>query len=126
MSVKITYRGWAGHFICCDRCLFRLNTLIECGRSKVVVSTVGAMVDIHKTDANGKCVFDAIGHDRHYETMAFYAKYDGEFWDADVSRQINFGSPWRWPKLADELKAQAGHEKVVAEIVGKMERGEKL
>ena len=118
---KITYRGWPGHFILGDRCRFRLNTLIEYGQKRIVVSTVGLLVD---RPANQ---FEPIGNDRYYETMAFWATLIkdewGEFWEADVTQPIDFDSPWRWPSIKDELKAQAGHEVVVQEIAGKLKEG---
>ena len=120
---KITERGWGGHFICAERCLFRRNTLIDFGKKKIVVSTVGMMRDLH--DFQGKNGFDAIGAGgRYYETMAFRAKKEGQYWDADVTKQISFDSEWAicseegWKKLPDDAdnKANDMHEAVVAEL----------
>jgi hypothetical protein len=64
--VTRTERGWGGHFICADRCLFRRNTLLhntDTG-AKIVISTVGLM----KGPDGG---IEAIGWERYYETMAF-------------------------------------------------------
>lgn len=118
MKAKVTYRGWPGHFCCVHVCGFRLNTLIECGKTKIVVSTVG-----WRRGKTGK--IEEIEFGRYYETRAFHAKRQGEFWDADVTREIQFNSPWSWGKK-DELKAQKGHERVVAEIVRRLEAGETL
>jgi hypothetical protein len=119
MKPKIIERGWAGHFICADRCMFRRNTLIDFGRNKIIVSTVGMMKDIHNDSG-----FDTIGAGgRYYETMAFKAKKDGPYWDVDVSEEITFESEWaicaeslkKLPEDADN-KANDMHNKVVAEL----------
>ena len=79
--MKTTERGYAGHFICAHRCTFTRNTLIEHYKIRVVVSTVGAML------LNDE--YETIGFERYYETMAFHAKFEDPYWEADVSRQID-------------------------------------
>jgi len=109
---KITDRGWAGHFICADRCRFRRNTLIDFGKKKIVVSTVGVM-----PNPLGEG-FTTIGLNRHYETMAFRAKKDGAYWDADVTKEVSFESNWRVEKISDDSdnKANEMHDAVVKEL----------
>lgn len=123
-KVKRTERGWGGHYILCDRCLFRRNTLLEYNDLKIVVSTVGLMRNIH--NENPKTIeekFDTVGCNRYYETMAFHAGND-EYLDADVSRQLNFESKWCINKIDAELEANDMHETVVEEISQKMAKGE--
>lgn len=122
MKAKTTERGWAGHFICAGRCRFRRNTLVEYGKIKIVVSTVGLMDSL---DKDGK--FKKIGLDRYYETMAFHAiKDDKRYHDADVSMQINFDSKWSINETDADDKANVMHDKVVKEIAKKLENGEKF
>jgi hypothetical protein len=125
-KAKVTYRGWPGHFICGARCVFHLNTLIEFRDTKVVVSTVGMMQDYSHPDFRNKHVFDTVGLDRYYETMAFHAKRDGEFYDADVVREISFESEWAYSLLEDEWRANKGHWAVVEELASKLESGQPL
>lgn len=117
-KAKRTERGWAGHFCCADSCKFRRNTLLEYNGKAIVVSTVGNMfIDNELRE---------IGCSRHYETMAFYAD-DTEYKDADVSKEIPFDSPWSLKWHEDgyiDNEANAMHEKVVAELTGKLKRGE--
>src|SRR5690625_2999714 len=76
-------RGWAGHFICSDSCRFRRNTLLTYKDIRIVVSTVGLM------ERDGK--FETIGHNRHFETMAFHSDpTDTRYYDANVSKQVYF------------------------------------
>lgn len=114
-TIKLTERGWAGHFICADRCGFRRNTLIECGDDKVVVSTVG---NYRPKSALDK--IQTIGYNRYYETMAFHAKLDDlkEYWEADVSESYSFSSEWSIPDLENAVdnRADAMHNQVVEEI----------
>jgi hypothetical protein len=108
---KVTYRGWGGHFIGGHRCLFRLNTLIEYKDIKIVVSTVGNYME----EINGNRKIRELGFNRYFETMAFHAKKEGEFWEADVAKEISFESPWSYGK-DEEWKANKGHWDVVDEI----------
>lgn len=117
--VKRTERGWPGHFCLADRCLFRRNTLLECGDIKIVVSTVGLMKDPHD---GGQ--WAEIGYKRHYETMVFHASTsDTRYHDADVTRQIYFESPWAISEVDADDQANIMHEMVVEEITDKLERG---
>lgn len=103
-------RGWAGHFICANRCLFRRNTLLCRGKLKVVVSTVGLLF-LNENDKEPT----PIGFKRHYETMVFEAD-KSQYNDADVTKPITFDSPWALELPADDLAANAMHEDVVDEI----------
>lgn len=126
MNIKRTERGWAGHFICSDRCKFRRNTLIEYGEKKIVVSTVGCLVIDDKVES--------IGVNRWYETMAFeayYSEFDGcGYWEADVSKNVPFDSPWclfaeTWEELCHthpdvDNVANDMHDTVVKELSEKI------
>lgn len=117
MKLKITERGWAGHFICASSCLFRRNTLIEFGKKKIVVSTVGGM-QLKENDT-----IKEIGLNRFYETMAFRAKKEGQYLDADVLKPIFFESKWALGKEKNDNIVNMMHENVVNEIVKKMKVG---
>jgi hypothetical protein len=112
--IKRTERGWAGHFICAHDCLFRRNTLLENSETgaKIVVSTVGLM-------RRGESI-ETIGFNRYFETMAFAAKPVGRYLDADVSREVEFDSPWSIAELDADDKANDMHEAVVKELRNKM------
>lgn len=122
MDILTTERGWAGHFIAANSCYFRRNTLIEYGDQRIVVSTVG------------NCVFHneiiEIGAERFYETMAFNAQFDGTYWDANVSEEVPFESPWsinakkasQLPKDVDNV-ANDMHDTVVKELCERLKSG---
>ena len=123
-EVKVTERGWAGHFICCDRCLFRRNTLLEHNDRKWVVSTVGAFRNHEKK-------IDSIGHCRWYETKAFEAKEEHGYIEADVEKEISFDSEWciwgnSWEEVFKKCNdtpdnaANDMHDKVVSELIDKI------
>lgn len=121
-GVKVTERGWAGHFCSADLCRFRRNTLLEYNDKKWIVSTVGSMRDYF----NGG--IDTIGLNRYYETMVFEAEEVGNaesetvYWDANVSNQIDFDSNWALDiyDFGTDLKANEMHENVVKELIEKI------
>ena len=123
-EVKVTERGWAGHFILADRCLFRRNTLLEYKGIKWIVSTVGA----YRTLENK---IDTIGHRRWYETMAFEAYEKDGYIDANVEKEISFDSEWgiwgdSWEEVCEDCDgtpdntANDMHDKVVSELIEKI------
>jgi hypothetical protein len=87
---------------------------LEHGDVLIVVSTVGLM-----TNHKGK--IEEIGLDRYYETMAFHAdSNDHRYHDADVTMPVDFDSPWAISRIDADDEANAMHDNVVAEIVGKL------
>ena len=127
MKVKRTERGWAGHFICANRCRFRRNTLLEKGEVRIVVSSVGLMEKWTGDPRQDRNVsgFEPIGCKRYSETMVFHAEpAPSRYFDADVSREVNFSAPWRIAEIDADDKANAQHDAVVAEIEERMAAGE--
>jgi len=122
MTTIRTERGWGGHFIGSDSCRFRRNTLLENGETKIVVSTVGLMLDPIRLGVGR--AYCEIGYNRYFETMAFHAEHDGRYWDADVSREIHFDSPWAIADLDADDRANDMHETVVNEITARLDAGE--
>lgn len=121
-EVRRTERGWAGHFICAHICRFRRNTLIEYGDKKWVVSTVGKMVTTNPQTE--KSEYTTIGIDRYYETMAFVgSEIEKGYIDANVSEPIDFESDCVIYdiKVDSELRANDMHEKVVEELMEKIQ-----
>jgi hypothetical protein len=112
-----TERGWPGHFISAKQCNFRRNTLLEQGKTRIVISTVGAC---NKIDGypRRQGPFDTIGPNRYYETMAFRAKKEGIYWEIDISEKIEFDSPWSLSYISQVSNHDANimHETVVEEI----------
>lgn len=112
-----TERGWAGHFICANRCGFRRNTLLAYNDIEIVVSTVGLM------ELDGK--FETIGHNRHFETMAFRSdENDKRYYDANISKQVYFDSEWAIAEVDADDKANEMHEAVVLELSNRLLAGE--
>ena len=123
-EVNVTERGWAGHFILADRCLFRRNTLLEYKDKKWVVSTVGA----YRTPENK---IGTIGLCRWYETMAFNAYEKDGYIDANVRNEVSFNSDWgiwgdSWEEVLENCHgtpdnaANDMHDKVVSELIDKI------
>ena len=120
-GVKVTERGWAGHFCAADACKFRRNTLLEYRDKKWIVSTVGAL-PAFKHSLISKNGFTMIGLCRYYETMAFEAQKNGIYWDANIEKDIDFDSNWALDEcnINSDLKANEMHDKVVEELIEKI------
>ncbi len=125
MEVKRTERGWAGHFIAANSCMFRRNTLLEYGDVRVVVSTVGLMTNALKGQGLGyEETFTEIGLNRYFETMAFHSNpNDTRYHDADVTREVHFNSPWSISEVDADDRANKMHDEIVAEIALDLEDG---
>ena len=80
---------------------------------------------------NYKNKIDSIGHCRWYETMAFEAKEEHGYIEADVEKEISFDSVWGiWGNSWEEVfkncnstpdnVANDMHDKVVSELIDKI------
>lgn len=124
MNVVLQERGWAGHFICANRCGFRRNTLVTLmndagvAQARIVVSTVGLLRLSHNSE------IEEVGLGRFFETMAFWSKEnDPRYHDADVGREVRFDSPWAIGEVDADDRANDMHDAVVQEIAGKLMAG---
>lgn len=118
-KVKRTERGWAGHFICADDCLFRRNTLLEYDGRYIVVSTIGRWLPEYlRHTAEAK--FTTVGVDRYFETMAFIADAEDKYHDAICRSRVMFDSPWAIDSPDKELEADEMHNKVCDEIAERL------
>lgn len=120
VKVTKTERGWGGHFVGAHLCLFRRNTLLECGEERIVVSTVGNYTSLGGL-LHEHHVPEEIGHQRYYETMAFEARYEDGYWDASEV-EVTFDCPWRIETKYEDAKANDMHEAAVRELSRKMVR----
>jgi hypothetical protein len=126
MAVKRTERGFAGHFICAKDCWYRRNTLLEAGNLRIVVSSVGNYhlpPGIAKKAGMKEGVAEEIGFERWYETMAFYAKWEDPYWEAEIGREVGFHADWgifEEPKRESDLEMDEVHEGVVAELTQRL------
>ena len=118
-EVKRVECGWAGHFIGSGMCSFRRNTHLEKNGIWVVVSTVGNMFTPNSTKAS------EVGLGRFYETMVFLSDAnDNKYHDADVTKQVPTLGDCAISDIDSDNEADAMHEAIVAEITGRMEKGD--
>lgn len=118
-KVSVIYRGWAGHYIAADSCLFRLNSLLQYKGKCIVVSTVGN----HRS--NGK--LDTIDYNRYYETMVFYSEDNDELYhDADVTKGISLKGKWNIDYFDSNTDNEANdmHVAAVREVAERLKSGE--
>ena len=109
-----TERGWIGHYICADRCLFRRNTLLEYGDFAIIISTIGLMKTIDKKS------YEEVGAGRYFETMVFHAKKNDRWKDANISKQIYPDTNCYISELDADDKANDMHEAIIKEFIEKL------
>ena len=110
--IKRKERGWSPYFlVCATRCQFRRTTLLESTvtGATIVISTLGLF-----QGQSGD--FEAIGPKRYFETTAFAGNYYNQRVDANVSKRIEFDSPWSIDEAYAVDKADDMHEIVVEEL----------
>lgn len=108
-EVKRTERGWAGHFCAADECRFKRNTLLEFDGTKVVVSTVGRWVP--PTEKK----IERVGWGRYYETMAFIAKKNDKYDDANIDCEVDLMDVDTYiDKPSADIEANEMHENAVS------------
>lgn len=94
---------------------------MDSGEAMIVISTVG---DMHLSDDTSASM---IGCGRYYETLAFHACRVGDYWEADVSRQIHTEGQWKITgevTARSDAEANAMHDAMVERISVRLASGE--
>ena len=130
-EVRITERGWPGHYIMGYACLFRRNTLLEYGEKKYIVSTIGSKF---KNLAQPREGYEEVGHNRWFETCVFKAIEEDGYIDIDPAEELYDYEEGLFAKTIEELKekyptvdnkANEMHDAVVAKVADDL-RSERL
>ena len=122
-EVKVTERGWAGHFEDADRCAYHRNTLVEYDDRKIVVSTVG------RYQVRGRIV--EIDYERWFDTKVCVAVQTAKYLEPDMKKEIHLDCDTAMyaDNFSDLLKehpegidnaADRMHEEAVKEVVKKI------
>lgn len=132
-EIKVDYVGYQGHFLC--PCYYHLTTIISNSKRKVMVSTIGRLIDniTKKPTTIGCC--------RMFETEVFNAKFchktgfieadvsksfDGEYYNITEEQELNILKDTFTNKelndLANECEklADKGHKQMVEKWVNKL------
>lgn len=106
---------------------FRLNTLLECGDVRVIISTVGKFARPKGMEDIFQAPWIPMGADRYYETAIWHAMRINNYWDADIRRGFIGNHLWGIVGKVDDNsdeEAKANHENAVKEFIGLLARGE--
>ncbi|MDP4224779.1 MAG: hypothetical protein Q8910_00215 [Bacteroidota bacterium] len=96
------FRGWQGHWYITTK--WHLNTLLDFGDKKFIISTVGEGYDSMRKDFSTTPGLN----DEMFETMVFESDYT-EWNDSDVSKQDHdFTRHYK-----TEIEAQEGHYNII-------------
>jgi hypothetical protein len=91
---------------------------LEYENTAVVVYTMGAMKNMVSPTMFTKYIEIAPG--RHYETHAFIARLEDEYFVADLSKEIKIKHVNYIAELDDAYRANNMHEAVVDEIISRL------
>lgn len=111
--MRITERGWPGHYICSDRCVFHRNTLLSHKGKNIIISTVGRS----KSKSGG--LPDTIGYNRYYETRVFEGKKYKGYIDLAVEKEIaipNIQCAIKEINWESDLLANNMHEEAIKKV----------
>jgi len=112
-KVERTERGWAGHHDASDKCKFRRNTLVQDYKyNGVVVSTIRAL---YNTAAIAN--YDQLGIGYYYETKAFKAWWNGEFWQANTNVIVCHETSSKFHMPDSDFAVNIVHENAVNKII---------
>ncbi len=101
--MKIEWLETPGHFICAEKCYFRMHTHI----GKYCISTVGEMYPDSHRSPRPQAEPETIGSGRLYETMVFELDEDGEHNGDDID----------FAGYNDREAATAGHMTTIEKYV---------
>jgi hypothetical protein len=105
--LKITERGYAGHFCASSQCRYTRNTLVEFPDGhKIVLSAIGNYCP--------NVLIERINSDSYYEIMIFDAEYESPYWESNIGCQIyEFRLIQETPVRGSDLVVDSFHDLII-------------